>query len=117
MFRFERLVVWQKALDLFDLADQAASKFPAEYRFSVADQLRRAALSVSSNIAEGSGRETPREADHFFTIAKSSTFEVVGGEDAERAEATEPKPVSVRHLARPMSSFRSRFVSALGSRL
>jgi four helix bundle protein len=77
MFRFERLVVWQKALELFDLADQIADLLPQRHQFSLADQLRRAALSVSSNIAEGSGRETERETRHFFTIAKSSTFEVV----------------------------------------
>jgi four helix bundle protein len=77
MFRFERLHVWRKAVDLYDLADQIADRLPDRFRFSVADQLRRAALSVSSNIAEGSGRETVKECGHFFTIAKSSAFEVV----------------------------------------
>jgi four helix bundle protein len=77
MFRFERLVVWQKALELFDQADQVADQFPQRFQFFLADQLRRAALSVSSNIAEGSGRETEKETRHFFTVAKSSTFEVV----------------------------------------
>jgi four helix bundle protein len=77
MFRFERLHVWRKAIELYDLADQAADQFPDKVRFSVADQLRRAALSVSCNIAEGSGRETVKESRHFFTMAKSSAFEVV----------------------------------------
>jgi len=77
MFRFERLLVWQKAVTLYDLADQAADRFPQRMQFSVADQLRRAALSVSSNIAEGSGRETAKECKYFFTVARSSAFEVV----------------------------------------
>ena len=77
MFRFERLRVWHKAVDLYDVVDQVADGFPAKVRFSVGDQLRRAALSVSSNIAEGSGRETTKESRYFYSIAKGSTFEVV----------------------------------------
>jgi four helix bundle protein len=79
MFRFERLLVWQEALILCDLADQASDRFPQRIQFSVADQLRRAALSVSSNIAEGSGREAAKakECRDFYTIARSSAFEVV----------------------------------------
>ena len=77
MFRFERLKVWHKAVELYDLVDQAAEGFPARVQFSVADQLRRAGLSVPSNIAEGSGRETARESRHFYTMAKASTFELV----------------------------------------
>ncbi len=77
MFRFERLKVWHKAVDLYDLVDQVAESFPAKVQFFVADQLRRAALSVPSNIAEGSGRETVRESRHFYTMAKASTFELV----------------------------------------
>ena len=77
MFRFERLRVWQKAIELYDVADSVADTLPRRSRFVLPDQLRRAALSISSNIAEGSGRETLRESQHFFTIAKGSAFEVV----------------------------------------
>jgi len=77
MFRFERLKVWQKAVELYDVVDRAAEGFPARIQFSVADQFRRAALSIPSNIAEGSGRETERESRHFYTVAKASTFELV----------------------------------------
>jgi four helix bundle protein len=77
MFRFERLKVWHKAVELYDLVDRVTEGFPAKIQFSVADQFRRAALSIPSNIAEGSGRETTRECRHFFTVAKASTFELV----------------------------------------
>jgi four helix bundle protein len=77
MFRFERLRVWHKANDLYEVVDGACDGFRGRARFILADQIRRAALSVSSNIAEGSGRETTKESRHFFTIAKGSAFEVV----------------------------------------
>jgi four helix bundle protein len=77
MFRFERLKVWHKAVELFDLVDRVAEGFPARVQFSIADQLRRAALSMPSNIAEGCGRETAKESRHFYTMAKASTFELV----------------------------------------
>lgn len=77
MFRFERLKVWHKAVDLYDVVDEVADGFPAKARFVLADQLRRAALSVSSNIAEGSGRETTKESRQFYNVAKASAFEVV----------------------------------------
>ncbi len=77
MFRFERLRVWHKAVELYDIVDEASDKFPGRARFVLADQMKRAALSISSNIAEGSGRETAKESQHFYTIAKGSAFEVV----------------------------------------
>jgi len=77
MFRFEQLKVWHKAVELYDMVDALADRFPAKVRFGLADQFRRAALSVSSNIAEGSGRETPKEFRHFLSVAKGSAFEVV----------------------------------------
>jgi four helix bundle protein len=77
MFRFERLRVWHKANDLYEAVDVACDGFRGRARFILADQIRRAALSVSSNVAEGSGRETTKESRHFFTIAKGSAFEVV----------------------------------------
>jgi four helix bundle protein len=76
MFRFERLKVWHKAVELFDLVDQVAERFPSRFQFSVADQIRRAALSISSNIAEGSGRDTSKDSRHFYTMARGSAFEL-----------------------------------------
>ena len=77
MFRFERLRVWHKAVDLYAAVDKVCEGFRGRGRFVLADQMRRAALSVSSNSAEGSGRETKKDSQHFYTIAKGSAFEVV----------------------------------------
>jgi four helix bundle protein len=77
MFRFERLRVWHKAIELYDAVDDMAEGLTGRDRLILADQLRRAALSVSSNIAEGSGRETVKDSQHFYTVAKGSAFEVV----------------------------------------
>lgn len=77
MFRFERLRVWHKAIELYDAVDDMAEVLTGRRRLNLGDQLRRAALSVSSNIAEGSGRETARDSQHFYTVAKGSAFEVV----------------------------------------
>jgi len=77
MFRFERLRVWHKAVELYDIVDGITCKLPTRTAFVLADQLRRAALSVSANIAEGSGRETTKDSSHFFTVAKASTYEIV----------------------------------------
>lgn len=77
MFRFEQLKVWHKAVELYDVADDLADRFPAKVKFGLADQFRRAALSISSNIAEGSGRETAKEFRHFLSIAKGSAYEMV----------------------------------------
>jgi len=75
MFRFENLEIWQRAADLnlplFDLADQ----LDARRLFRFAEQLRAAALSITNNIAEGSGSDSDAEFKHFLNIARRSLFE------------------------------------------
>jgi four helix bundle protein len=58
---------------MFDLADS----LPQKYQFSLGEQLRRAALSIPSNLAEGSGRDNPKEERYFYGMAKGSVYEVV----------------------------------------
>ncbi|MBI9084270.1 MAG: four helix bundle protein [Desulfobacterales bacterium] len=75
MFRFENLEIWKKAIGvgrrLFEIANDLEKK--KLYRF--ADQLRGAALSMSNNIAEGSGSNSHKEFAQFLNIARRSTFE------------------------------------------
>ena len=76
-FKFERLEVWQLSIDFAHEMVKLANKLPKEYRYSLADQLRRAAISIPTNIAEGTGRETSKNQANFYRIAKGSAYEVV----------------------------------------
>lgn len=77
MFRFEKLDVWRVAIDLADRVYELTKTFPADERFGLTNQMRRAAVSVSSNIAEGSGRASDRDFARFIEIAYGSLMEVV----------------------------------------
>src|SRR6266702_6960306 len=76
MFNFEKLDVWQKAVALADVVYSQTRKFPAEERFGLTNQIRRAAVSISSNIAEGSSRMSQADFARFIEIATGSVFEV-----------------------------------------
>ena len=77
MFNFEKLDVWQKAIDFADLVYAATRHFPAEERFGLTNQMRRAAVSVSSNIAEGCSRISKTDFARFLEIATGSVFELI----------------------------------------
>ena len=77
MFSFERLDVWQKAIDFADLVYKVTRTFTDDERFGLTSQMRRAAVSVSSNIAEGSSRFSKADFARFLEIATGSVFEVV----------------------------------------
>ena len=77
MFNFEKLDVWQKAIDFADLVYNRTRGFPADERFGLTNQMRRAAVSVSSNIAEGTSRISQTDFARFIEIATGSVFEVV----------------------------------------
>ena len=77
MFNFEKLDVWQKAIDFADLVYNATRGFPVDERFGLTNQMRRAAVSVSSNIAEGTSRVSQADFARFIEIATGSVFEVV----------------------------------------
>ena len=77
MFKFERLEVWKKAVSLYEQIMLVSRTIEQRDQFSLGEQLRRAALSVSTNIAEGTGREGEKEGNYFFNIAKGSVYEVV----------------------------------------
>ena len=74
-FRFQDMEIWQMAIEiadeLFDIADHLDKK--RLYRF--AEQLRGAGMSMSNNIAEGSGSNSTKDFSHFLNIARRSTFE------------------------------------------
>ena len=77
-FKFENLLIWQKAVQLNGIVHEVALKFPIEERYILSAQIKRAADSVSLNIAEGSTGQTNAEFNRFLGIALRSNIEVVG---------------------------------------
>jgi len=73
---FRELEVWQLSMDFVESVYKALKAFPAEERYGLCDQIRRAAVSVPSNIAEGFGRDSNTDFAHFLTIARGSLFEI-----------------------------------------
>ncbi|MBI5147852.1 MAG: four helix bundle protein [Parcubacteria group bacterium] len=73
---FKDLKVWQKAADLATLVYKTTEKFPRSELYGITNQMRRAAVSISSNLAEGFKRIYPREKSQFYNIAYSSISEL-----------------------------------------
>lgn len=75
-FYFQNLIVWQKAFLLSKKIHECTKHFPRDEQYALTDQMRRASLSIVSNIAEWSGRWTNSEHKHFLHIAKGSCMEL-----------------------------------------
>jgi four helix bundle protein len=73
---FRELIVWQRAIEMSLAIYKLTALFPNSERFGLTDQLRRAAVSVGSNIAEGYGRASKGEYVQFLGHARGSIFEV-----------------------------------------
>jgi four helix bundle protein len=73
---FQDLTVWQRAMEMSECVYRLTKTFPKEELYGLTSQLRRASISVASNIAEGRGRSTTGEFRQFLSIAQGSTFEV-----------------------------------------
>ncbi len=74
--KYSELVVWQKAMDLVTEIYRATATFPAEERFGLSSQARRAAVSIPSNIAEGHGRKLTGAYINHLSIAYGSLMEL-----------------------------------------
>ncbi len=77
-FKFEKLEIWKRSLDLTIRVDEVVKLFPDDERFVLSSQMKRAADSVSLNIAEGSTGQSDKEFNRFLGIALRSGIEVVG---------------------------------------
>jgi len=115
-FRFQDLKIWQLAIEiadeLFDLADELEKK--KLYRF--AEQLRAAGMSMSNNIAEGSGSSSKKEFNQFLNIARRSTFEnaniliLLKRRDLISQESLEKLLDKLDHLCRQITNFQDTLV-------
>src|SRR5437588_8335507 len=86
MFNFEKLDMWNEAIEFADLVHSVTRAFPDDERFGLTAQMRRAAVSISSNIAEGSSRFSKTDFARFIEIATGSVFEVVSQSFISRRE-------------------------------
>jgi four helix bundle protein len=77
VFSFEKLEAWQEAKGLVKHIYLLSESLPTRERFGLIDQMRRAATSITSNLAEGSGRITPKDKSHFYAMAYSSLLELL----------------------------------------
>ncbi|MDZ4689656.1 MAG: four helix bundle protein [Planctomycetaceae bacterium] len=77
MFKFEELDVWQEAVGYSDEIYRTTATFPADERFGLTQQLRRSAVSIAANIAEGSSRSSSTDFARFVEIAYGSLMETV----------------------------------------
>ena len=76
MHNFKDLKVWQKSMDLAVDIYKATSSFPSDEKYGLVTQIKRCSVSIPSNIAEGSGRGSDKEFNHFLNISQGSAFEL-----------------------------------------
>ena len=76
VFGYRKLIAYQKAKEVVKRTYKLLKRFPAEERYAMCDQLRRASVSITSNIAEGINRYSVKEKAHFIEMAYGSLMEV-----------------------------------------
>ncbi len=76
MHAYKELIVWQKSMQLAKLIYELTNRFPSHELYGLCSQMRRCSVSVPSNIAEGSGRQSKKEFQQFLSIAMGSATEL-----------------------------------------
>lgn len=76
MHNYKNLKIWHEAMDLVTEVYSLTKKFPEQERYGLTNQLQRAAVSIPSNIAEGTSRASQKEFKHYLSISMGSAFEV-----------------------------------------
>ncbi len=76
MHNFEKLIFWQKSIELAKEAYIICADLPKDEKFGLVSQIKRSVVSIPSNIADGAGRNNDREFYHFLGIANASSFEL-----------------------------------------
>jgi four helix bundle protein len=77
MHKFEDLKIWKKAMDIPERSYKLTADFPNDEKYNLTSQIRKSAVSIPSNIAEGAGRNTNGEFKQFLGIANGSSFELI----------------------------------------
>ncbi|MFD0797771.1 four helix bundle protein [Maribacter chungangensis] len=77
MHDFQKLIIWQKSMEITEDIYRLSAELPKEKKYGLTSQIKRSAVSVPSNIAEGAGRNTDREFKNFLGIASGSANELL----------------------------------------
>lgn len=116
MFRFQKLNIWQRASLIASRVYRVTQSFPENERFGLTSQMRRAAVSIAANIAEGSGRASDLEFARFVDIAYGSLMEVLSHSSIAceqgflSPDVREELFATAEELARMMSGLRNRLL-------
>jgi four helix bundle protein len=116
-FRFEQLDIWKESIEISDILFDYAEKADAKKLFKFAEQLRSAGMSISNNIAEGSGSFSDKEFASFLNIARRSDFECVNILHIfERRKIITPEEkmamrIQLLMLSKKITSFRKSLIS------
>ena len=110
---FRELEVWRESMDLVVLVYGLLDALPNHERFALCDQLRRAVISIPSNIAEGFGRDSHKDFGHFLSIARGSLYEV----DTQLEIAERMGYLAVTKELRQQMNAVSRLIAALNRSL
>ena len=114
---YNELEVWQLAMSLAEDVYGVVAKFPKDEQFALCSQLRRAVVSVPSNIAEGFGRETTKDFLHFIAVARGSLYEMRTQIELARRLGYVENPESVLDKADRTAMMLNSLSSKLRSRL
>ncbi|MFS4492204.1 four helix bundle protein [Maribacter sp. 2308TA10-17] len=77
MHDFQKLIIWQKSMNITEDVYRLSAEFPKEEKYGLTSQIRRSAVSVPSNIAEGAGRNSDKEFRQFLGISSGSSNELL----------------------------------------
>jgi four helix bundle protein len=116
MFRFRKLEIWRKSADFAGVVYEATEAFPRKEQFGLTSQLRRAAVSISANIAEGSSRSSDRDFSRFIEIAFGSLCETLSHAHVARGQEflSEDQYLGINRAAEELGRMLSAFREKLG---
>jgi four helix bundle protein len=118
MFGFEKLDVWQKAIELTDIVYTSTRNFPSEERYGLVSQMRRSAVSIASNLAEGSGRGSNPDFARFIEISCASLMELITQTTIAKRQGLIPQPnynevyERSEQIARMLSGLRTSLLNS-----
>jgi four helix bundle protein len=120
MFRFEKFDVWQRSIEFAGNIYAITRSFPQDERFGLTSQMRRASVSVSSNVAEGSSRSSDKDFARFVEVAYGSLMEVVSQASIALQQSLMTKPqfdnvyAEAEQIARKLSGLRNTLMGDSG---